>query len=923
MFSSLLRNPNGGRSIYETMKEDDERSETSENHDPDGIALDEANLQEQFRDEDLGHMLQDATESQITTESTAFLGGNNGRGRVGGANTSSRARGTPKWMRQQPNIDAVLDEEEDVPESLLLEGGRKQEASGPASANNVPSILPAPVPGPSNQSDMAHWNSVRAQQPLYEHISTDTRPSRSRQVRTAMLMADPKEKAMWRWTNVYNLDNFLADVYAYYTHHGFWSIMLARSLNMLTIAFVFSFSVFLLSCVDYPKIPYTRRLTDVTIPQCTEKMPLILNVSIWLGSLFWLFAFIQNMLDIRRLWHLHEFYHHLLGIPDGEIQTVSWQYVVQRLMALRDNNPITAPNLSPQTRKLLGNHSKQRMDAHDIANRLMRRENYMIALFNKEIFDFSLPLPFLRKRQFFSNLMMLNIDAAVMDFFFDEKGHVKPGVLRETQRRELVRAINNRLLLAAWVNFIASPLVIFYGLIMYFYRNFLEFKERPSQAGAREWTALAKWKFREFNELPHLCNRRLRMAYPFADAYLEQFPKDKLAQIASFVAFVTGALAAVLGLATLIDPELFLGFEITHDRTALFYLTVLTAIFASARNAVPEETFVSDPELHLREVIERIHYKPAHWEDRLHSVDVRNEFSALYQVKPVLFAEEILGNLLTPFILLVTMPKCSERVVDFFREFTIHVDGIGHVCSFAVFDFKKGVNAPAENKSTTDGTTDLRDDYYSTKDGKMLASYYGFMADYGATRGGRPGPHQRPSKTKPFRPPPTFPGLSSPEPGVPTSRGPSNRSQMLQQGPSRFGATAGHLSPMQSLVLDPHHQPTGPGLRQSSRQGPMAGSRVVSARQPSMGSTAEESQEAAAAAGSLSQQPTTSKMIEDDSRLGDSWTTEKPGGARGGGDDEDEEDGDEDMEQGGAGMLGLLYQFQKAHTGGRTTGMGV
>ena len=674
-------------------------------------------------------------------------------------------------------------------------------------------------------------------------------------------------------------------------------------------------------------------------------MSLVLNLIIGLGSFLWIFAFIQSMLDIRRLWHLHEFYYHLLGISDGDIQTVSWQYVVQRLMALRDSNPITAPNLSPQMKKLLGNHSKQRMDAHDIANRLMRRENYLIALFNKEIFDFSLPIPFLRKRQFFSNLMMLNIDMAIIDFFFDEKGHVKPGVLREAQRRDLVRGINNRLLFAAWVNFIATPVVILYALITYFYRNFLvstsarsseslrhrsltdmqEFKERPSQAGAREWTTLAKWKFREFNELPHLCNRRLRMAYPFADAYLEQFPKDKLAQVASFVAFVTGALAAVLLLATLVDPELFLGFEITHDRTALFYLTVLTAIFATARNAVPEETFVSDPELHLREVIERIHYKPNHWEDRLHSVEVRNEFSALYQVKPLLFVEEMMGNLLTPFILLVTLPKCSERIVDFFREFTIHVDGIGHVCSFAVFDFKKGANVAAETKAI-DGATDLRDDYYSTKDGKMLASYYGFMADYGATRAGRPGPHQRSSSKKSFRPPPTFPGLSSPESGVPSSRGPPNRSQLLHRGTPRFGIAAGQNSPVQSLVLDPHHQPTGSNLRQSTRY---AGSHIIPKRQTSADHFGDDVKatgaETAAADSPPSQRTTTmSKMIEDDSHLGDSWTTERPGGLHGGEDDDDDfDDAGDGANQGGAGVLGLLYQFQKAHKSGRTMGMNV
>ena len=290
MLSSLLRPPTGGRSIYETMKEDEEHSDASDPHDLTGMALDEANLQEQFHDQDLGPMLQDAAESQITSESTAFLGRNNARNHSGRTAGSARTRVMPKWMRQQRTIDAVLDEEEDVPESLLLEGERKPRASSPASLNTQ-DILPPPVPGPSDQSDLARWNTARTQQPLHDDMSTDTRPSKNRQARAAMLMADPKEMAMWRWTNVYNLDNFLGDVYTYYTHHGFWSIMLARFLNMLcvnpfltsstqvilnqllrsTIAFVFTSSIFLLACVDYSEIPRNRRLTDVMIPQCTKK----------------------------------------------------------------------------------------------------------------------------------------------------------------------------------------------------------------------------------------------------------------------------------------------------------------------------------------------------------------------------------------------------------------------------------------------------------------------------------------------------------------------------------------------------------------------------------------------------------------------------------------------------------------------------
>lgn len=34
-----------------------------------------------------------------------------------------------------------------------------------------------------------------------------------------------------------------------------------------------------------------------------------------------------------------------------------------------------------------------RLDAHDVANRIMRKENYLIALFNKDVLDISIPSP--------------------------------------------------------------------------------------------------------------------------------------------------------------------------------------------------------------------------------------------------------------------------------------------------------------------------------------------------------------------------------------------------------------------------------------------------------------------------------------------------------------------------------------------------
>jgi len=312
------------------------------------------------------------------------------------------------------------------------------------------------------------------------------------------------------------------------------------------------------------------------------------------------------------------------------------------------------------------------------------------------------------------------------------------------------------------------------------------------------------------------------MSHPFASHYIDQFPKAKTEMIAKTLAFMAGSLATILAVAAIVDSDFLLGFEITAERNALFYTALFGGIWAFARGSISEENTVFDPEYALRNVIEYTHYQPDHWQDRLHSFDIKVEFSGLYKMKIVIFLEEILSILTVPFVLFASLPKSSNQIIDFFREFTIHIDGLGYVCSFAEFDFKKGVG---NSKKPVDGV-DVRDDYYATKHGKMEASYYGFLGNYGNfalnPKGSTPS-HLPPGMRHPFHPPPAWPSMNSPTlapDNLHTSR--MGRSERGRGGTNartpRFGPTGHHVSPMASILLDPHHQPPNSRTTHPPRQ---------------------------------------------------------------------------------------------------------
>lgn len=119
---------------------------------------------------------------------------------------------------------------------------------------------------------------------------------------------------------------------------------------------------------------------------------------------------------------------------------------MRRIGNIRESNPLTAiasngmdPDYSAPTAKL---------DAHDIANRIMRQENYLIALFNKELLDFRAPVPqalaqYLRvdedkKSMLLTKALEWNLRFCLLGFLFDYDGRVRKVFLKEKNRKVLI-----------------------------------------------------------------------------------------------------------------------------------------------------------------------------------------------------------------------------------------------------------------------------------------------------------------------------------------------------------------------------------------------------------------------------------------------------------------------------------------------------
>ncbi|GAA99309.1 uncharacterized protein L969DRAFT_102683 [Mixia osmundae IAM 14324] len=513
--------------------------------------------------------------------------------------------------------------------------------------------------------------------------------------RRAKSALSAKEKALWQWVNVIDIDANLQEIYAYYNGKGLRAIALSHLLNLLTIGFVITFTSFLLGCIDHTRLRTSHSLQEVMVSQCLSKthgssLLIVLGLASFYATRIYRFT-----AAMKRLLAMRNFYEHLLCIPEADIPTVPWPTIVTRIAALRADHPVA---LSSRTQAENDNDERaDRLDAHDVANRIMRLENYLVALFNSDILDLSISLPAsLGQRKLGGQLtksLEWNLRFCLLGFLVGDDGLVRRAFVNERNRQDLSEALKRRFILVAVINSMLWPFIVLYLLFYSFFRYFEEYHKNPSSIGSRSYTQLARWKFREYNELPHNFQQRLHRSYPAAEMYVEQFPKELTSQIARFVAFVSGSFASVLVLFSLLDPDAFLHFEVTPGRTVLFYIGVFGGILAVARGMVPDDHQIVDPEELMLAIIECTHYCPPEWKDQLHSAEVHREFSQLFQMRVTTFVLEMISVVTTPYVLWRNLPKTAPAIVDFFRETTIHVDGLGYVCASAVFD-SKGKSAP-------------------------------------------------------------------------------------------------------------------------------------------------------------------------------------------------------------------------------------
>ncbi|CAN0898366.1 Autophagy-related protein 9 [Linum grandiflorum] len=530
-----------------------------------------------------------------------------------------------------------------------------------------------------------------------------------------------------------DLDLFFERLYSYYCEKGLWCIIIKWIVELLSLGFTIFFSGFFLLYVDWNGLRNAKCGIDAvesgTKPCDLAKealhehplTPLTLSKAIIVGylalfSVFLVFCFLRFFSQLKETLWIRQFYHDSLQLTDKEILTMPWETVLEKVVQLQNSQQLCVV---------------KDLSVHDIVMRLMRKENYLIGMLNKGVLAFPIPSwvpgagPTVKLgsdgtqyRLILTKTLEWTLNWCILQSMFDRNFCVKMDFISNP------KTLKKQFMVVGFAMLVLSPFLVIFMLVYLFLRHAEQFYNHPSTASSRRWSNVSRWIFREFNEVDHFFKHRITSSISHASDYLKQFPSPMISIVAKFISFVSGGFAAVLLIIAFMEESLLEGH--IFGRNLFWYAAVFGTITAISRAAVTDDLLVLDPDGAMSMVVQHTHYMPKRWRGNEHTEMVRMEFETLFQYTGMMLLEEMTSIFLTPFLLLFVIPKHVEDILEFIADFTVDVEGVGHVCRpvrFSAFDFPKHGNS---NYGSPCNATRLR----RSCQGKMEKSMLSFKSSY-------------------------------------------------------------------------------------------------------------------------------------------------------------------------------------------------
>jgi hypothetical protein len=193
--------------------------------------------------------------------------------------------------------------------------------------------------------------------------------------------------------------------------------------------------VFLVEMLNWHDIVYvcqseqTCQDINLVVPDWWRRISLF-RLVYWylLFTLYWLWNLLQFLGDLRPLFEMHALFRDKLHLQDSDLQVVAWDEIVVKVVELQKTARLCIV--------------KDQLTAHDIANRILRKENFLVALVNQGL----LPLQPLGPSMpsVMTKTLEWSLYVTLLDAMFDRQFRIRQSFTLD------VGALRRRFLLCGW-----------------------------------------------------------------------------------------------------------------------------------------------------------------------------------------------------------------------------------------------------------------------------------------------------------------------------------------------------------------------------------------------------------------------------------------------------------------------------------------
>lgn len=594
---------------------------------------------------------------------------------------------------------------------------------------------------------------------------------------------------------VSDLDAFFSSLYNYYFMRGLGAIVGKGIVEIISLFFTLWLSLVLFAYIDWRGLSQCNdenTCHDSFMESYIIHNPFSSGGSIMRNSwivmyclLFSAYGFVCLMQfghTVAASLECKIFLEEVLGVSDRELEVggVEWGDIVDMMSAAQKmgkcrvailpgrmgnggNNDAAAAATQSRINASM-NEQEEDIDCPTghlvVAQRIMRRENYMIAFVNKGLLDLTIPnlpvrmWPFTlmtnkpkdEKTALFSKSIEWSIYFCVLNYMFNHSRKVRPAFYGDPT------SLRRRFVFCGVAHAVFMPFLLFFVTLHFFMSNVYDWQSTKEYFGPREWSAMARWTFREFNELPHSFERRIAPSYKSASAYVDMFgrPSPLKVAVGRLLVFVSGSLGTLLLTFAAINDAILLHVKI-GQWNLLWFAGIVAACFSVGKGMLPDvnnphlgharRNLINDMNLELENLANYTHFLPDSWRGKAADDKTKKMFSSMFQYKANHFAMEILSIMAAPLILCVSLPRCADKLCSFVRDSKVEVPSVGDVVGYSTFDFDSFEDENWRGKGDLDhssrvsiGNTDElaqnANDRPKSRHGKMEKSFFNFKGVY-------------------------------------------------------------------------------------------------------------------------------------------------------------------------------------------------